>query len=250
MPPKKAAGRPKLYDTVEEARRADIEKRRQRRQRQQQLRGPTDFIPYEPLPPCDVPIATRPGIGLRISTDIRVPVEEGIQEGLVDETDTQQSPAWNAPRQTALTQTTNIPSEEEDVEIARQIKQIQQVEQENSAEQEEYEARVMAQMTAADYEAAEALEALQSASEERQRSVRVSSQHSGFDIQRFDDSDLSAQRNSSPALRTNNNLINIQRSSQPLTPRNKNSARAQPRSSGSKGKRSVSFPAQKNNLLG
>ncbi|KFZ22968.1 hypothetical protein V502_02553, partial [Pseudogymnoascus sp. VKM F-4520 (FW-2644)] len=113
------------------------------------------------------------------------------------------------------------------------IQQIQKYEQENSAEQEEYEARVTAQMIAADYKAAEMLKALQGKSEERQRSVGVSSQHSDY-IQRFDDSDLSAQRNSSPALRTNNNLSNIQRSSQPLTLRNKNSLRSQPQSSGSK----------------
>jgi hypothetical protein len=128
---------------------------------------------------------------------------------------------------------------EKDAEIARQVKQIQESEQENSAEQEEYEERVTAQITAADYEAAEA----QSGSEERQGSTGVSSQHSGF-IQQFDDFDLSAQENiCTPALRTNNNLSNIQRSSQPLTPSNKNSPPSQPRSSGSKGRRSASFLA-------
>ncbi|KFZ00540.1 hypothetical protein V500_01019 [Pseudogymnoascus sp. VKM F-4518 (FW-2643)] len=150
-------------------------------------------------------------------------------------------PAWGTP---TFAKTINLRSVEEDAEIAQQVKEIQK------SEQEEYDARVTAQITAANYEAAEALRALQSGSEERQRSVGVSSQHSGYDIQRFDDSDLSAQRTSSPALCTNNNLSNIQGSSQPLTPRNNNSPGSQPQSSGSKGKRSVSFPVQKNNLLG
>ena len=174
MPPKNAVGRPRLYATKEEAKRVDLEKRQQRRQQQQQIRGPADFIAYEPLLHSDIPIPTPPEIGLRIGPDIGIPIEEGIQEGNIDETDTQQSAPWSIPCQTTPAQA-NQCSAEEDAEIARQVKEIQKSEQENSTEQEEYEARVTAQMTAADYEAAEALRALQSRSEERQGSAGVSS---------------------------------------------------------------------------
>lgn len=241
--PKKPGGRPRKHATSDAATQARKASDRRRYERSRQPHAPSDFIMYEPPLPCNIPVDTPPQTGLRISLNIQVPPEHDIQS--YDTCEENLPPS--APVQEACPPT--LQDDANDAETTQRIQQIQKYEQENSAEQEEYEARVAAQMTAADYEAAETLKALQVESEERQRSVGVSSQHSGY-IQRFDDSDLSAQRNSSPALRTNNNLSNIQRSSQPLTPRNKDSPGSQPRSSGSKGKRSVPFPAQKNNLLG
>jgi hypothetical protein len=241
--PKKLGGRPRKHATSDAATQARKASDRRRYERSRQPHAPSDFIMYEPPLSCNIPVDTPPQTGLRISLNIQVPPEHDIQ--IYDTCEENHPP--NAPVQEACPPT--LQDDANDAETTHRIQQIQKYEQENSAEQEEYEARVAAQMTAADYEAAETLKALQVESEERQRSVGVSSQHSGY-IQRFDDSDLSAQRNSSPALRTNNNLSNIERSSQPLTPRNKNSPGSQPRSSGSKGKRSVPFPAQKNNLLG
>ncbi|KFZ23653.1 hypothetical protein V502_01869 [Pseudogymnoascus sp. VKM F-4520 (FW-2644)] len=192
-----------------------------------QPHAPSDFVMYEPPLPCNILVDTPPQTSLRISLNIQVPPEHDIQGYDTYEDDH----PLNALVQRACPLT--LYDDANNAKITRCIQQIQKDEQENNAEQEEYEARVTTQMTAADYEAAETLGALQSASE-RQRSVRVSSQHSGYDIQRFDSFDLSAQRNSSPALRTNNNLSNIQRSSQPLTPRNKNNPGSHPQSSGSK----------------
>lgn len=172
MPAKNAVGRPRLYANKEEAKRVDLEKRQQRRQRQQQQqRGPADFIAYEPLPPSDIPITTRPEIALRTSPDVRIPIDGNSRESNVDETDTQEGALCQA---TPAAQATQLRAEE-DAEIARQVKEIRKSEQENGAEQEEYEARVTAQMTAADYEAADTLRALQTRSEERQGSVGASS---------------------------------------------------------------------------
>ncbi|KFZ22967.1 hypothetical protein V502_02555 [Pseudogymnoascus sp. VKM F-4520 (FW-2644)] len=241
--PKKPRGRPRKHATSDAATQARKASDRRRYERSRQPHAPSDFIMYEPPLPCNIPVDTPPQTGLRISLNIQVPPEHDIQS--YDTYEDNHPLSALVQRACPLT----LQDDANNAETTQRIQQIQKYEQENSAEQEEYKARVTAQMTAADYEAAETLKALQGKSEERQRSVGVSSQHSDY-IQRFDDSDLSAQRNSSPALRTNNNLSNIQRSSQPLTLRNKNSPGSQPQSSGSKGKRSVPFPAQKNNLLG
>jgi hypothetical protein len=181
MPPpsriKKQVGRPRQYSNEAASRRINRENALLQYHRRKigagELRGPADFIAYEPPPP-KTPIATPPEIGLWISQDIRIPVEEGIRERNIEETNTQEVAGWGAPCQTTLAQTTNPRGVEEDTEIAQQVRQIRESEQENSAEQEQYEARVTVQMTTAEYEAAETLRALQGASEERQRSVGVS----------------------------------------------------------------------------
>ena len=55
-----------------------------------ELSSPVDFIAYDPLPP-DIAFTTPPEIGLRVSQDVRIPAEEGSQEGNID---TQQTTAW------------------------------------------------------------------------------------------------------------------------------------------------------------
>lgn len=104
------------------ARRAHIENKRLRRHKPPIPVGPPNFVMYEPVP-TDVPTITQPRIGLRIGPDIRIPVEEGIQEGNFDETDTQQSALWSIPCQTTPAQA-NQPSAKEDAEIACQVKEI------------------------------------------------------------------------------------------------------------------------------
>ncbi|OBT59814.1 hypothetical protein VE03_10416 [Pseudogymnoascus sp. 23342-1-I1] len=110
---------------------------------------------YEPPLPCNIPVDTPPQTGLRISLNIQVPPEHDIQS--YDTCEDNHSPS-------ALVQKASPPTLQDDANDAKttqRIQQIQKYEQDNSAEQEEYEARVAAQMTAADYEAAETLKALQ-----------------------------------------------------------------------------------------
>lgn len=130
MPPKPTGGRPRKYQSQEEAKRADLEKRRLRRQKAQLLAGPTDFIIYEPPHP-DIPTDT-PTSGLRTSPDIQIPQDVDTQVEIDSPTNTRPI----SPSQTQQRLTSN------DVEIAEQITQIRIAEQETNVERVEYEAEI------------------------------------------------------------------------------------------------------------
>jgi hypothetical protein len=75
MPQKKLGGRPRKYSTAKEAKRANLEGNRRRRQQQRQPIRPTDFIAYEPLLHADIPTKTPLETGLRTSRDVRIPFD-------------------------------------------------------------------------------------------------------------------------------------------------------------------------------
>ena len=84
MLPKNPGGRRRKYATDVEARAADISKKQDCHERAKLLAGPADFIAYEPPHP-DVP-ATTPPSGLRTSSDIRIPLDDDIQQDHVPQT--------------------------------------------------------------------------------------------------------------------------------------------------------------------
>ncbi|OBT54138.1 hypothetical protein VE04_06764 [Pseudogymnoascus sp. 24MN13] len=239
--PVKRGGRPPKYSTQEEAREADLKRRRQRYNKRSVPSG-LDFIAYEPQLHSNIPIDTAPQIGLRISPGIRIPADHNIQE---DETN-ENNPTPISPTRTAEP----LPTEEE-VEIARRIKQIQADEQDHNDEQADYEAEVAARMetmTPADYEAAEVLKTLQSIPNEGPKNVENSSQHSDYDVLPYDELDLGNQGDGAtpPAVHTKNPET-VQRSPQNQTPGGKRSPLSQ--SSGNTSRQGPSFPVQKNTLL-
>lgn len=95
---KSQGGRPRKYATQEEAKRADLEKRRIRRFRQQA--GPADFIPYEPELSTARP--TPPNIGLRVGPEIPIPTEPGVITDHDDEDPEPESPSINDQADTVL----------------------------------------------------------------------------------------------------------------------------------------------------
>lgn len=239
--PIKRGGRPPKYSTHEEAREADLKRRRQRYNKRSVPPG-LDFIAYEPQLHSNIPIDTAPQIGLRISPGIRIPPDHNIQE---DDINTN-NPIPSSPTRIAEP----LPAEEE-AEIARRIEQIRADEQEHNDEQADYEAEVTARleaMTPADYEAAEVLKALQSIPSEGPKNVENSSQHSDYDVLPYDEFDLGNQQDNvtPPAVHTENPQT-VQRSPQNRTPSGKRSPLSQ--SSGNTSRRGPSFPVQKNTLL-
>lgn len=77
-PEKKRGGRPKKYATSDEARKANVEGNRRRRQvKALQSQGPADFIAFEPSLDTDCPADTCADTGLR--TDILIPHESGTE---------------------------------------------------------------------------------------------------------------------------------------------------------------------------
>lgn len=201
MSPTKTRGRPRKYTSLEEVRKANTaNKRRQRLHRT----GPADFIAFEPSRLFDIPASTPPEIGLRISPDIRIPLEHNIGE-LNTQSHLPPSNLHRGP---------DLPNTAEEDEIASRVKEIQIDEQDGRGEEEDYDAEVAARvkaMTAADYEAAVVLQALQSQRVEEQRSDEANSQQSGYAIQQFDDFDLSVQHESSPSPIPANITSNLQR---------------------------------------
>jgi hypothetical protein len=139
MPPKPPGGRPRKYQSQEEAKKADLEKRRLRRQRAQLFPGPADFIAYEPLHP-DIPLDTPPS-GLRISPDIPIPLDKDVQQSDAA------LPSYQAISPPPTQQRRPMP--DEDAEVASQIRQIRINEQEANLEQGEYEAEILQQLAAA-----------------------------------------------------------------------------------------------------
>lgn len=129
MAPQHPGGRPKKYATKVEARAADLEKRRYRRQQSRLLAGPADFIAFEPSYP-DVPTDTPPS-ALRTSSDIRIPMDSNIQSSNI--------PQNLLPISLPPTQLLPI---DENADIAAQIKQIQIDEQEANLERDKYDAEI------------------------------------------------------------------------------------------------------------
>ncbi|KAH6702793.1 hypothetical protein BKA61DRAFT_646779 [Leptodontidium sp. MPI-SDFR-AT-0119] len=253
---KKRGGRPKKYADADTSRRANIEGNRRRRERKAlQLFGPADFIAFEPLL-SDVLLDTAPEIGLRASRDIRIPREH------------------------------DIPTSDEDAEIARQIEQTRADEQETDLERREYNAEITQHMTAAEIllgmrsagtrseaeveesQAAggiarnmappdlQTIEGSETAAVQ-ERASEEESQRSCFLHLSFEDGPIMWDNNSVIASDHSNRLADIDRarenavpSQAPQTPAQRSLPLLQPssRSSASSG-RSKSFPAQKNNLL-
>ena len=129
MAPKKAGGRPRKYSTVAEARQANLEGNRRRRQQQRQLAGPVDFIAYEPQLHADIPIETSLAMGLRTSRDIQIPPDPNAQQDEV-----QPSPRPN-PQPSATNDNT---------ELSEQIRRIRIIEQETNTEQAERDTEIAA----------------------------------------------------------------------------------------------------------
>jgi hypothetical protein len=80
MPQKKLGGRPRKYSTAEEAKRANLEGNRRRRQQQRQPIGPADFFAYEPQLHADIPAETPLETGLRTSRDVQIPVDPNARQ--------------------------------------------------------------------------------------------------------------------------------------------------------------------------
>ena len=131
MPPKKLGGRPRKYSTAEEARRANLEGNRRRRQQQHQPVRPVDFIAFEPQLQADIPAETPLETGLRTSRDIPIPLDPNAQQDEV-QPNLRPSPRLN-PQPSAI---------EEDAEINEQIRVIQTTEREMNNEQAERDAEI------------------------------------------------------------------------------------------------------------
>ncbi|KAH9208128.1 hypothetical protein DL95DRAFT_468026 [Leptodontidium sp. 2 PMI_412] len=117
---KKRGGRPKKYADADIVRRANIKGNRRRRERKAlQLSGPADFIAFEPLlsDQDDRQLSKDPLHGTQ-------PSEAPL------------SPQLNTPPPT------QIPTSDEDAEIARQIEQTRADEQETDLERREYDAEI------------------------------------------------------------------------------------------------------------
>ena len=124
--PTKRGGRPPKYSDHEEARKADLERRRQRYNNRSCPLGPVDFIAYEPPRPPGIPIDTPSEIGLWISQDIRIPPERDAQEDHTNK---------NNPIPRCPTRIADPLSIEEDAKLAKRIEQIRTDEREQDAEQ-------------------------------------------------------------------------------------------------------------------
>lgn len=135
-------GRPRKYDTKEEAVKAKKRRRHQRTQLQRQSQAPAEFIAYEPRLHGDVPSETPPNLGLRISADIPVPHDYTVE--LNDELEDDAGYQLLFPDQP-------LPSVEEDAAVAEQISQLQDQEQQWYREQpdDEMEATYQADDTEA-----------------------------------------------------------------------------------------------------
>jgi len=284
MPPKPSGGRPKKYQSQEEAKKADIEKRRLRRQKAQLFTGPADFIAYEPPHP-DIPTDTPPS-GLRTSSDVRIPLDVDTQ---ID-APTNLQPISPPPTQPPLSG--------DDAEMAEQITQIRIDEQESNFERVEYEAEISRQLNEMDAATVQILMGMRSANttsvaeetrageasrlsnEERvaddlattglrtmegsntagegERRCDEEPLHSYFStVASVDEPIITWDNDSIDASNTSNRLENIQRSREntvPLqTPRQPRSpslqSSNQSNSKRSTSRRSTSFPSQKNNLI-
>ncbi|PVH92171.1 hypothetical protein DM02DRAFT_480891, partial [Periconia macrospinosa] len=71
-------GRPRKYQSGEEAAEAARRLRQQRYQRQHQAQAPPEFVAYAPTIP-GAPTSTCPNVGLRVSADVPVPRDTLIQ---------------------------------------------------------------------------------------------------------------------------------------------------------------------------
>lgn len=141
MPPNNVGGRPKKYSSAEAARLAHIEGKRRRRAQQRLPQRPVDFIMYEPQLHHDIPIETRPEIGIRTSSDIQIPPDPYIAPSPY--ASTQQGEIRPVlllkPQQSTEAE---LPETEEEADIYRQVESIRTEEEEAIAEQAEYEGSI------------------------------------------------------------------------------------------------------------
>lgn len=274
MPFKPSGGRPKKYQSQEEAKKADLKKRQLRRQRAQLLAGPVDFIAYEPPHP-DAPTDT-PLSGLRTGSNIRIPLDVDLQIDVLANL-----PPISPPP-------TQLPLSSDDVEMAQQIIQIRIDEQETNSERVEYEAEISQQLNEIDATTAHILMGMRSANttsvaketrasetnEERladglattelqtmegsntaDESEKIYDEeplYSCFSTVASMDEPITTRDNDSiDASNASNKLENIQRSLQ--TPPQLRSpslqSSSQSNSKRSTSRRSTPFPSQKNNLI-
>jgi hypothetical protein len=142
---KKPRGRPKKYATAEQAE-DGIRQQRQVRYTRTRYQHSTEFIPYEPLLPTNVPQTTPPSIGLRISPEIQallaIAREENDKEG--------QEEGEEYPKERIDCEDVRgfTPLPENDADITRQIAQTQAIEREQAPEVEEREAAIQDQLRA------------------------------------------------------------------------------------------------------
>ncbi len=268
--PKKRGGRPRKHttetDAAEAVRQSKLRSYHRARQQSRQPNGPADFIAYEPPLHGDVPADTPLETGLR--TNIRIPQGSSTQQNSA-----RPRPPPD-PRPSA-----EQPAAEEDAEINEQIRRIQTKEQEANTEQAERDAEIaeiLLGMRAAEQTedtggkdvlettneagAANALHisGLQTAARaEEERMSEEESQRSCF--LNFGDIDepILGDDNSIGALYASNRSVDIQRPieskgpSQAPTRYISPSLQSSNKSSSKKGtsRRSILFPAQRNNLL-
>ena len=240
MPSKNIGGRPRKYKTDEEARQADIKSRQRRRLHTQHTR-PVDFIAFEPPLHSNIPANTRPEIGLRISSDIQIPLGCDTQQTSAEQNDPDQN--W----QPHLIHTAReFADKEEEDKILEEVRRIQAKELEDNVEQAEYDEEVA--------EAARALQILQAAPI---LSEAAAPQASGIEersrednLQRFDLGDSVNWRfDSTPPPLQTNKPPSIQSSQAGHTPVKTSSPLSVSRSHRSTSRRSTSFPVQRNTLM-
>ncbi|KAH6671012.1 hypothetical protein B0J14DRAFT_669789 [Halenospora varia] len=138
LPQKKRGGRPKKYTNPDDARRANIEGNRRRRQNKAlQPSGPTNFIAFEP-PLCPGVPTDTPETGLRTNPNIPIPYDNDVEPSEVVQCKALPSAGLRTPPPTQPL------TSQEEAEITRQINQIQNDEQESNLERGEYDTKIAA----------------------------------------------------------------------------------------------------------
>jgi hypothetical protein len=141
-PAKKSGGRPKKYTTSDDARKANVEGNRRRRQiKAHQSQGPANFIAFEPPLHTDIPADTCADTGLR--TNILIPHEPRTQPVGTSQIDIPQHlrPISPPPIQLA------------NEAIATQINQIRINERVSNLERDKYETEIAHQLNIMEVEA-------------------------------------------------------------------------------------------------
>jgi hypothetical protein len=248
--PKKRGGRPRKHSTEIDAAQARKESKlrsyHRSRQQSRQVPGPPQIIFYEPLHP-DIP-ADTPSSGLRVSSNIRIPLD-AVEESDVPENLRPISPP-----------PTQIPLGENNAKVAAQIKQIQEDEQESNLERSEYDAEILQRLN--EIEAVSKLLVANTTNRvevgEGESICEEGSQRSGFlQTVSIDEPNLPWGNNSITASNSPNGLASIQGSrentvrSQTPTQRRSPSLQSSSKSKSQQGttRQSTPFPSQKNNLL-
>jgi hypothetical protein len=228
------------------------------------LNGPADFIAYEPPPP-ELPTDTPP-TGVRTSPDIHIPLDN----------DGQQDDMPGSPNPSTLPTATRRALRDDDDEVAAQIKQIQIDEQESNLERGEYDTAISQRLGEIEAAAARTLLDLRSANTTSGAGVVETSvlervelptdpSTAGLqeDSDKADNGGLAYDtepllscfsRDGRIAAATPNRPASIERSPESTVPLHTRKTPPPPSSNQStsrqsSGKRSKSFPVQKNNLM-